>query len=386
MQNQLHVVKSTATTSGGEGLAALRYAQSLATAGCNVVLITKQISDTDQELAQTDGRFHQEVVSNQRNSLAGLYSQYQHICRLLRQEHIDIVHIHGMWSPFLALAAFAARRAKIPVLISPHGCLDAQARQYKRGKKILALKTYQGQILRNASALIATARSELESIRKLGLVQPVAILPNGVDIVTSSEHKMVRGFKTILFLSRIHPIKGLLDLVQAWAQVRVPGWRIVIAGGDEGGYRAKVEALIAELGVQADFEFVGFVNGQNKQACFDNADIFVLPTYSENFGIVIAEALANKLPVITTTGAPWQDLVIHECGWWVTPGVDGVASALKKAITLEPEELRVMGLKGRNLVLSKYSWTNIGISALAVSNWLLDPSLPKPIEVVEGGK
>lgn len=384
MQNQLHVVENAAITSGGEGLAALRYAQSIAQDGCNVTLLSKQIFvSSNENIFLKNEWFNQEIVASKRNSLHGLWCQYRHIKQILKQKSIDILHVHGMWSPFLAVAAFAAHKAKIPVVISPHGCLEPWALQYKRSKKFLALKTYQGVILRNASSFVATARQELESIRKLKLLQPIAILPNGVDVGPCSERDENKRVKTILFLSRVHPIKGLCDLVHAWGKVRTPGWRIVIAGGDEEGYRAKVETLIAERGLQADFEFLGFVTGPSKQACFDTADIFVLPTYSENFGIVIAEALANELPVITTTGAPWQDLVTYNCGWWVPPGVDGVASALSEAVNLNAHELRTMGRRGRKLVLEKYSWETIGASALAVSNWLLDRSVSKPVEVME---
>lgn len=386
MQNQLHVVESAATTSGGEGLAALRYAQSIAAAGCKVTLLSKQLPAAIEANAVADSSFNQQIVTSRRTSIDGLWRQYQQVRKIITLQNIDILHIHGMWSPFLAVAAYAARRQQVPVVISPHGCLEPWALQYKRSKKLLALKTYQGLVLRQATAFIATARRELESIRKLNLRQPIAILPNGVDAREFAEREASRAVKTILFLSRVHPIKGLLDLVEAWSRVRTPGWRIVIAGGDEDGYRAKVEALIAEKGVQSDFEFLGFVSGLSKQACFDAADIFILPTYSENFGIVIAEALANELPVITTTGAPWQDLVTHECGWWVAPGVDGVASALSEAMNLSAQELRLMGQRGRYLVLNKYSWSTIGASALAVSNWLLDGSLPKPAELVEDGK
>ncbi|MNR77916.1 GDP-mannose:cellobiosyl-diphosphopolyprenol alpha-mannosyltransferase [compost metagenome] len=386
MQNQLHVVESAATTSGGEGLAALRYAQSIAAAGCNVTLLSKQLPAAIDATVVSGSSFSQQRVISRRTSIGGLWQQYQQVREIITLQNIDILHIHGMWSPFLAVAAYAARKKKVPVVISPHGCLEPWALQYKRSKKLLALITYQGMVLRQARAFIATARQELESIRKLNLRQPIAILPNGVD----AEEFVARGaggaVKTILFLSRVHPIKGLLDLVEAWSRVRAPGWRIVIAGGDEDGYRAKVEALIAEKGLQSDFEFLGFVSGPSKQACFNAADIFVLPTYSENFGIVIAEALANELPVITTTGAPWQDLVTHECGWWVTPGVDGVTSALSEAMNLSAQELRLMGQRGRYLVLNKYSWSTIGASARAVSNWLLDSSLPKPAELVEDGK
>ena len=103
-----------------------------------------------------------------------------------------------------------------------------------------------------------------------------------------------------------------------------------------------------------------------------------MPTYSENFGIAVAEALANNLPVITTTGAPWSELVEHRCGWWVEPGIPGISSALVEAMACEPEELRQMGQRGRQLVVSKYSWEKIGMTAEEVSKWVLDPIRPKP--------
>jgi glycosyltransferase involved in cell wall biosynthesis len=170
----------------------------------------------------------------------------------------------------------------------------------------------------------------------------------------------------------------LHDLIEAWAFVRRPGWRIVIAGNEEEGCRAKLEALIRGKELEADFEFVGFVDGARKQACFDAADLFVLPTYSENFGIAVAEALANELPVITTTGAPWRDLLAHRCGWWVAPGVQGISGALIAALNCEPEELKEMGRRGRQLVIDKFSWEKIGTSALEVSEWLLDTSRSMP--------
>jgi glycosyltransferase involved in cell wall biosynthesis len=241
------------------------------------------------------------------------------------------------------------------------------------------MKTYQGAILRSASLFVATATKEMESIRKLNLNQPVAVIPNGVDIVPLHRcNDSQKEIKQLLFLSRIHPIKGLHDLVEAWALVRQSGWKITIAGGDECGYREKVEDLIRDKGLEADFEFLGYVEGKQKQACFNDADVFILPTYSENFGIAIAEALANGLPVITTTGAPWEDLVKYRCGWWVPPGVQGISSALVEMLKCDLETLREMGKRGRQLVLDQFSWNTIGIAALEVSKWSLNQSRPRP--------
>lgn len=379
---QLHIVANATATSGGEGLAAVRYAQAIARAGCVVTLLSKSASGEQASGFMGQGKFDQLVAPARRNLLLELLAQYSFMYQVCEQRQIDLIHLHGMWTPFLAVAALVARRRGIPFLISPHGCLEPWALRNKYYKKLLALKIYQGAALRSASLLLATADQELRNLRIFGCQQPIAVLPNGVDVGMVTQRGTQAEVKTFLFLSRVHPKKGLLDLVEAWALVRQPGWRIVIAGGDEEGYRAKVEALIRQRGLESDFEFSGFVDGARKQACFDQADVFILPTYSENFGIAVAEALANELPVITTTGAPWADLVQHRCGWWVEPGVPGISSALVAAMACEPGELKQMGQRGRQLVVDKYSWNKIGITAQEVSEWVVDQTRPKP-EVVD---
>jgi glycosyltransferase involved in cell wall biosynthesis len=377
-QNQLHLVADAAVTSGGEGLAALRYAESISKAGCSVFLLSKNFSNLNGDESKSLQTITFKLVPSSLNLLNEIFSQYFFIKELHEQKKFALIHLHGIWPPLLVVGALFARIKGIPLVISPHGCLEPWALDYKKKKKLLALKTYQGYVLRSASMFVATADQELKSIRNLGYRQPVAVIPNGVDVSLPAKTEVLAELKTILFLSRLHPKKGLLDLVEAWVLVRQPGWRIVIAGADEGGYREVVEALINKKGLKPDFEFTGFVDGERKQSCFDTATLFILPTYSENFGIAIAEALANELPVITTTGAPWHDLVEHQCGWWIAPGVLGVAEALKSAMACSPEELRAMGRRGRELVINKYSWSQIGSKGLEVSDWLLDQSSHVP--------
>ncbi len=375
---QLHLVASAALTSGGEGLAALRYAGSLSELGYTIILISKNLPSTNYVKSLNIGSLLLELAPTRLNLLNEIFDQYNFLKSLCEKKNIKLIHLHGMWSPLLAVAALVARVKKIPYVISPHGCLEQRALGFKKYKKKLAINTYQGFILRSASMFVATASEELQSIRGLGFRQPIAVIPNGVDIAPLAKPKVLSGPKIILFLSRLHPIKGLLDLVEAWEIARQPGWKVVIAGGDEGGYRAVVEALIKGKGMQTDFQFTGFVEGSRKQSCFDTATLFILPTYSENFGIAIAEALANELPVITTTGAPWRDLIEHRCGWWIQPGVRNVADALISAMACSPHELQAMGKRGRELVLNKYSWSQIGVTGAKVSNWLLNQSSPKP--------
>jgi glycosyltransferase involved in cell wall biosynthesis len=373
---QLHWVRSTSVQGGGEAVAASKYARALALAGVSITIVSRDLPDasSDESLPGLTS-VHLPWASN---ALVDGGAVYRCASKLMERERPDLVHLHGLWSPFLAVVAWVARKHRVPIVISPHGCMEPWALNHKRLKKQLALWLYQGWVLRSAAMYMVTSEPECGSVRRLGLNQPVAIVPNGVDVPDHLEARRSADVRTLLFLSRLHPGKGLLDLVEAWAAVRQPGWRIVIAGGDEGGHQAEVEGLIHQKGLASDFTWVGFVNGEAKQACFAQADVFVLPTHSENFGIAIAEALAYGLPVITTTGAPWPGLLTHRCGWWVEPGVPGIASALTQALACSPEELNAMGQRGRQWVAERFAWANIGADAALACAWLLDRSQPPP--------
>lgn len=381
MLNHLHIVPDIAVSSGGLGLAALRYAEAVCNAGAKVTLLTA--SNTSILLKPTLDLADFKLVCGPSNSnqLHNLTVQYRSIDALCEQNDFDLIHLHGAWIPLFVVAGFVARRRKIPFVVSPHGCFEPWALNHKRAKKTLALLTYQGAVNRSATMFFATAEQEVESIRRLNIFQPIAMIPNGVDIELPNVRPPRTGKRVILFLSRIHPKKGLLDLVSAWDRVRDENWRIVIAGPDENGHKSEVQEAIAARSLEADFEFVGLVDGAKKSACFANADLFVLPTYSENFGIAVAEALANELPVITTTGAPWKDLDDFRCGWWVSPGVAGLSAALKVAMSTNPAELRLMGERGRRLVSEKYSWEKIGRDASRAYASMI-AGTPMPLDIV----
>ena len=256
-----------------------------------------------------------------------------------RSAHPALVHSHGVWHPANHWAAQAARAWGVPLIIHPRGMLEPWALGQKPLKKRLALALFQRRDLESARAFVATSEMECEGLRRFGLKQPVAVIPNGVDFddAAASDLGGARrqdGERIALFLSRVHPKKGVLELVQAWGQVAPAGWRLRIAGPDEGGHWGQVERLVRQLGLGARVEYLGPVEGARKAALYREADLFVLPTFSENFGVVVAEALAHGLPVITTRGAPWADLETYGCGWWIEVGVEPLVVALREAMAL----------------------------------------------------
>jgi glycosyltransferase involved in cell wall biosynthesis len=161
----------------------------------------------------------------------------------------------------------------------------------------------------------------------------------------------------ILFLSRVHEKKGINFLIEAVATLKekLKGYKIIIAGEGEPTYIAILKQMAVDLGVQDQVVFVGGVYGNEKWRLFREADVFVLPTFSENFGIAIAEALASGTPVITTEGAPWKDLIKYGCGWSTEIGTSATVNAIKEFLMLDEDAVERMGRNGRRLIEEKYS-------------------------------
>lgn len=226
-----------------------------------------------------------------------------------------------------------------------------------------------------ADLLHATSHEELADMRALGLHQPVALIPNGVHVPAAVADRggTSGGQRTLLFLSRIHPKKGLDLLLAAWRQLqsRHQNWRLMVAGRGEAAHVTAVEQLARRLSVER-VEFLGPVYGEQKSAVYAGADLFVLPTHTENFGIVVAEALAHGVPAVVSRGAPWAGLATHDCGWWIENTVEALTSTLDEAMGLCPDVLRANGERGRNWMRSEFGWPTIGRSMVASYRWLLD--------------
>ena len=298
----------------------------------------------------------------------------------------DIVHVHGLWLWQYHRALAEARRSGKPHMLSIHGMLEPAAVRFSRWKKRLAFVAYQNADLHSAPVLHATAGPELATIRSKGLSQPVVVIPPGVDVPAISNSPSISR-RTALFIGRIHPQKGLLELIQAWAMTRPLAWRLVIAGPDQSGHRTRVEHAAEQLGIAEQIVWHGAVFGQEKSRLLFDADLVVAPSHSENFGIVVAEALVHGKPVIATHGMPWECLETESCGWWVRSDPESLASALKGATNLPREVLSEMGERGRTLATRNFSWEHVARDFLDSYAWMrAEADRPSNLDTIKSGE
>jgi glycosyltransferase involved in cell wall biosynthesis len=284
---------------------------------------------------------------------------------------IDLVHDHGIWLPMHNAIAAWCRRREVPRVVSVRGMLNPWARRHHAGRKWLAWQAYQRSDLSTADALHATCEAEYGIIRELGLRQPVILLPNGVEAPPSVSATQRSDRRTALFLSRLNPSKGVEMLLRAWRDVAPAGWKLVIAGNGSDDYVRAISASIARLGLADVVSLHGAVDDSAKWDLYRAADLFILPSLSENFGTVVGEALAVGLPVITTQATPWNWLPARQAGWWVATDTGGLAVAVRAATSLPAITLRKMGLRGQEMAGRLFDWTAIAREFIAAYAWLL---------------
>lgn len=350
---------SLAPRYGGPAYSVSRLALALTAAGGQVGLWSADDSVMDTPLLATDASIRR---------LAGPLGA------ALEQFRPDCVHDNGLWLAHNHRLAHHCRQLGLPRLISTRGMLEPWARRHKKWKKDIAWLAYQRRDIRTADSLHATATQEAENLTRLKLGVPVQMIPNGVDIPRPRPVPASGGSRTALFIGRLYPVKGLPLLIEAWNRVRPGGWRLVLAGPDEAGHRAELENQIADCGLHSVVSFAGPVEGGAKEDALFGADLFVLPTHSESFGMAIAEALAHGLPVLTTMGAPWPVLTEPAPGQsWAGPGmgwrtaisVDGLAEGLAQATAQDVSTLCAMGARGRAFVAAEFGWEQVARQFLA---------------------
>jgi glycosyltransferase involved in cell wall biosynthesis len=286
----------------------------------------------------------------------------------------SVIHSNGLWLMPNVYPSWVARSHDVPYVVSPHGMLGAAALAFSTFKKRAFDLLLQRSALENATCFHATSFQEADEIRSYGLSAPIAVVPNGIDL-PSPFPTLDSGSavpRTVLYLGRVHPKKGLDRLIDAWARIERehPDWRLRIVGPSEGGCGQELEAQARGLSLMR-VSFEDGLYGALKDAAYREADVFVLPTLNENFAMVVGEALAAGTPVISTKGAPWRSLEEHGCGWWVDHGPEPLAAALTEAMSMPREALAEMGARGREWMRRDFSWEYVAAEMTEVYAWCL---------------
>lgn len=277
---------------------------------------------------------------------------------LLREIAPDVVHVNCCWLPACAAVQQVAQRQGYKVVLTPHGMLEPWIIQrHYLTRKLPALWLYQRTAVRKADCLQATADSERDNLLALGYNRNIHVVKLGIDADGIKMKQSWKKSKKILFLSRVHVKKGIDYLIEATAMLRneLQGYKILVAGEGDEEYVISLRKQILNLGLQDTIELIGGVYGEQKWDLFRQADFFVLPTHSENFGLAIAEALASGTPVITTVGTPWSDLNSSHSGAWIEIGTQPLVDTLRSFLACSETELELMGRNGRHLIETRYS-------------------------------
>lgn len=273
------------------------------------------------------------------------------------------IHHHSLWLLSLRYAADAARRHGAPLVISPRGMMNAWAWKHRRWRKRLAELLVHPGVFQQAAGWHATSAEEASDIRTLGFHQPVCVSPNGVDMPTETELASaraawqelcpaVRSRPVALFYSRLHRKKRVRELIDLWLSAPRGDWLLLIVGTAENYTPAGLTEDVANLGHS---ENIKVFDGAGRPAPYAVASLFLLPSHSENFGLVIAEALAAGVPALVTDTTPWSDLIPNRAGWCVH--WEDYATTVTEALMTPPQELKAMGRNGRAWVGRDFSWT-----------------------------
>jgi len=278
----------------------------------------------------------------------------------------ELLHVHGLWAYSSLLALRCRRTFRSPYVVSPHGMLDPWALNNSQTKKSIARLLFENRHLRQADRLHALCASEADSIRKFGLTNPICVVPNGVQLPTTDAslkapwaNRSPQSQHTLLFLGRIHPKKGLHNLISAWAKVDAKTskhWSLAIAGWDQGGHAAELKQHIKELKLERQIYFTGPLFDSDKAAALQHADGFVLPSFSEGFPVAVLEAWSYGLPVVKTPECNIPEGFQANAAIGVTVEVASIAQGLSELFSLTREERTQIGQNGRELVEEKFTW------------------------------
>jgi glycosyltransferase involved in cell wall biosynthesis len=311
------------------------------------------------------------------------------LVRSIQDSGIDILHTHGLWMYPSVASLMLCRRTQLPPVVSPHGMLDPWALHNSAWKKRIAIWLYEGAHLRRAACFHALCESEAMSIRALGLRNPICVIPNGQELPpdaalekTREGSSLVPDRKALLFLGRLHPKKGVPNLLRAWAvcqktEHEATNWVMVVAGWDQDGHENLLKRMVGELGIADSVLFPGPLFNGTKNCALRRAQAFVLPSYSEGLPVAVLEAWAWRLPVLMTPQCNLPEGFAEGAAIRADHDVESLSQGLRTLFTMSKSERKQMGARGRRLVEQRFSWPSVTKQIISVYRWVLGGG-PRP--------
>ena len=361
----LSFISSLDINAGGPSRSVPMLAKGLAEHGVDITLMTVKSENMNTHAL--------EGTSAKLKVLTPSFSKKE-IAKYLAEERFDLIQIQSLWDLPYHKVMVEARRLGIPYIVTPRGMLEPWSLSQRKWKKKLAWWLYQCNDVQKSVCVFTTAKMEADHISNLGITTSRAVIPNGIETDSypcKTSVDIVK--KQVLFLSRVHVKKGIEVLFEVWKQIHpdYEDWQLLVIGNGEAEYIHSLENRVECLGLKDVVRILPPAFGNDKIRLYQESALFCLPSFSENFGMVIAEAMSCGTPVITTTNCPWDILNETNTGWCVDLSVDNLEYALREALSMNPTELYDMGQKASKLIRDNFDYRSVARKTLCLYEWLL---------------
>jgi glycosyltransferase involved in cell wall biosynthesis len=366
--NILHLIATLAPESGGPAQACLEMATAVAARGHQVSIFTTDYGAALEGRTPADETVDIRVFPVQWPTDWKPSIPMAHFL-VESMDNYDVIHLHSLYLFHDWVGGILAQRARIPYIVRPHGLLDPYIWEHHRPRKRLVEVLFQTRVLNHAAAIHYTSELEREISGPYAGTAPSRVVPLGVSLknlenlpppeVFHRQFPATAGKRIVLFFSRLHQKKGLDLLVPAFAAAHrvAPDLHLVIAGPDDGVLAATIERVAAH-GIDAAVTFTGMRTGEDKLAAFGAASMFVLPSYSENFGIAVVEAMAAGLPCIVSDQVNIHRDISDQGAIIVPCEVAPLARAIGE-LAADPVRARAMGVEAQATARRLYDWPNV---------------------------
>ena len=357
-----------------------RFAQSVAKLGEDEVTVLGMADG----FTEADRPLWQPLAVQAFRARGGAFGYAPELTAALLASEPDVAHVHGIWTYAGVAAARCARQRGTPYILSPHGMLDPWALANSGWKKRLARLLYEERVQAGAACLHAATEIEFDDMRRYGRKNPICVIPYGVDIPDPRLRGLPapwadvvpHGARTILFMGRYHPKKGVIPLLKGWKLWRerqraiADEWHLVLVGYDEGGHERELRALVESAGLGGSVHFLPPQFGEKRSGAYFHCDAFVLPSFSEGLPTAVLLAWAHGKPVIITKHCNLNPWVEAGAGLLVEPEANSIADGLETFCAMTPADRQEMGQKGLQIVTQHFVWSKVARQIRDVYEWM----------------